>query len=31
MIGKLQTKEEMKHIKDSLFEGIRSKIFSLEK
>jgi hypothetical protein len=31
LINQLQTKEEMKHIKDSLFEGIRSKIFMLEK
>jgi len=31
LIDKLETREEMKYIKDSLFDGIKSKIFSLEK
>ena len=31
MIDKLETKDEMKYIKDPFFENVRSLIFSLEK
>ena len=31
MIKNLKTKEEIKHIKDKLFDGIRNKIFSFGK